>query len=585
MAVLLRALCLLPLLFALGFSQLSFFEDPDPLKDPFREVLRKGYSNINGGGRMAGRKADFETVYNGGWELVSASSGVSAMHLILFPNNKAIMFDATIFGPSQVPLARGNCRLVPGSKKKNDLDCWAHAVEYDIDTAAIRPLKVLTNTWCSSGGLSPDGTLVQTGGWNDGGQAVRYLSGCKTCDWKEYPTALSGKRWYSTQQILPDGSFILVGGRRMFNYEYVPKEGKSNPTNYNLPFLRETTDVVENNLYPFVHLSTDGNLFILANNRSILLSPITNKIIREFPILPGGSRNYPASGMSVLLPIKLHGVNAKVISAEVLVCGGAKPEAAKLAENNTFIPALQNCGRIQITNPKAVWKMEIMPTPRVMGDMLILPTGDVLMINGAKKGTSGWQFADDPNLTPVLYRPMKPIKTQRFKELQATTIPRMYHSSSAVLPDGKILVAGSNTNNGYDFTGVKFPTELRVEKFLPPYLDPLLAIHKPLIMTNFKGQRITYAKIFMVQIKLTETALDKSDLRVTIYAPPFTTHGYSMNQRLVFLAINEVVQVKPGMYQIATLAPPTGAVTPPGYYLLFVVHRGVPSRGVWIQIF
>ncbi|OVA20292.1 Glycoside hydrolase [Macleaya cordata] len=527
------------------------------------------------------KSSDFETEYKGSWELAATTSGVSSMHLQLFPTNKAIMFDATVFGPSPVRLP-GACRRVPKTK---ELDCFAHAVEYDIETAEIRPLKILTDTWCSSGGLAPDGTLVNTGGWDDGKQAVRYLKPCENCDWTEYPLALSGQRWYSTQQILPDGSFIVVGGRRMFNYEFVPVPGKNNPTAYNLPLLRETTDIVENNLYPFVHLSTDGNLFIFANSRSILLNPNTKQVIREFPVLQGGARNYPSSGMSALLPIKLHGENAETIPAEVMVCGGSKPDAPQKAEKGIFMPALTSCGRIQITKPNAAWKMETMPSPRVMGDMLNLPTGDLLMINGAKAGASGWLFADDPNFTPVIYRPMKP-KDDRFIELEPTTIPRMYHSSSALLPDGKILVAGSNTNNVYKFTGVKYPTELRVEKFYPPYLDPLLDVHRPTIITDFGGDKLKYGEDFSVQIRLTELPMiDKSNIKVTIYSPPFTTHGYSMNQRLVVLATTEVrPSILPGVFQIGTLAPPSGAVAPPGYYLLFVVHRGVPSTGVWIQI-
>ncbi|TXG67373.1 hypothetical protein EZV62_008648 [Acer yangbiense] len=36
-----------------------------------------------------------------------------------------------------------------------------------------------------------------------------------------------------------------------------------------------------------------------------------------------------------------------------------------------------------------MWQKVMMPSPRVMGDMLLLPTGDVLVINGAKRGTAG----------------------------------------------------------------------------------------------------------------------------------------------------------------------------------------------------
>lgn len=116
---------------------------------------------------------------------------------------------------------------------------------------------------------------------------------------------------------MPDGGFILVGGRRSFSLEFVPAEGKSNARDINLPFLDETTDLDENNLYPFVFLSTDGNVFIFANSRSILFNPKTRTVLHEYPILDGGSRNYPASGMSALLPLKLQPENSEAIPAEV----------------------------------------------------------------------------------------------------------------------------------------------------------------------------------------------------------------------------------------------------------------------------
>jgi hypothetical protein len=85
-----------------------------------------------------------------------------------------------------------------------------------------------------------------------------------------------------------------------------------------------------------------------------------------------------------------------------------------------------------------------MPIPRVMGDMLILPTGEILIINGAKQGTAGWGNARTPVLTPVLYNPT----TNRYQVMRATTIPRLYHSSAVVLPSGEIFVGGSNPNEG-----------------------------------------------------------------------------------------------------------------------------------------
>ena len=107
---------------------------------------------------------------------------------------------------------------------------------------------------------------------------------------------------YETQQILPDGRSIVLGGRRAFSYEFVPAEGQKNAQANNLQLLRDTIDDVENNLYPFVHLLIDGTLFIFANDRSVVLDCRTGQVVHELPALPSAGTNYPASGMSALLP-------------------------------------------------------------------------------------------------------------------------------------------------------------------------------------------------------------------------------------------------------------------------------------------
>ncbi|KAJ7973821.1 Galactose oxidase [Quillaja saponaria] len=548
-----------------------------------------GNGNENANVNDQGAKGDVEVDYLGKWEIHSQNSGVSAMQLNLLPTNKVILYDATSFHTSEINLPAGvPCLNYEDQDKKPAVDCFAHSVEYDVETAKLRPHRVALDPWCSSGGLAADGTLVSVGGFREGEPAVRYLGTCEDCGWREHENIMKDKRWYASQVTLANGDMLVVGGRKAYSYEFVPKEGQVSPRPFYLPFLYETSDQFEeNNLYPFVHLSTDGNVFIFSNNRSLLLNPYNNKIVRTFPVLPGGSRNYPASGMSALLPIKLTPeADAKTpIPAQVIVCGGSLPYAFRLAEAKTeFVPALQDCGRIEITKPNSVWEKEQMPSRRVMGDMLILPTGDLLLINGAQRGTAAWLDAKEPNLTPLLYNPDKP-NGQRFKELKPSQIPRMYHSSSAVLQDGKVLVAGSNTNPTYQYKGVEFPTELRVEKFSPPYLHKSLDKYRPEIVEEASVKQFTYGQRIVTQFQLTrEKALNMQDIEVTMYPPPFTTHGYSMNQRLLILGNQEVSQVSNGVFQVVSAAPPSGVIAPPGYYLLFVVHRGVPSKGMWVLI-
>ncbi|XP_072952469.1 aldehyde oxidase GLOX1-like [Typha angustifolia] len=524
--------------------------------------------------------SDFTGGFAGKWELITNTSGVSAMHLAILKDNKAIMFDTTSLGPSTIKLPNGNCRIDQRSKNKS-LDCWAHAVEFDYNTGKYRALKVLTDTWCSSGGFALDGTLVQTGGYAEGDRAVRYISPCPTCNWVEYQYSLGNSRWYATQQILPDGSFIVIGGRRGFNYEFVPQAGQKNAEAIPLQFLIDTTDDVENNLYPFVHLAPDGTLFVFANDRAIILDPRTHIVVRQLPRLDGGSRNYPASGMSALLPLDLR--QGIPTDAEVIVCGGATKNSFTAAGKNQFLPALTSCGRINITTPNANWRVEEMPVARTMGDMLILPSAEILMINGASKGCAGWYFGRDPVFTPVLYHP-NAAPADRFRMLAPTTIARMYHSSSAVLPDATVLVAGSNPNNAYHFTKVDFQTEVRVERFYPPYLDPALAKNRAEIDEEAAANTgMRYLGSFTLNFKV-EAAVEEEDVMVTMYAPPFTTHGFSMNQRLLILKTEMFTEDGSGGYTVTVAAPPKPELAPPGYYLVFVVTKGVPSKGIWVQI-
>ena len=343
----------------------------------------------------------------GKWKMLKRSIGISAMHMALLPDDRIVAFDRTNMGPSNITLPSGKC---PNISKF--IDCYAHSVEFNLANRSVRVLTVLSDTWCSSGALDPDGMLVQSGGYNDGQRVVRYLKPFPISDWVEVPKGLIQPRWYASNQILPNGKIIVVGGRFQHSYEFIPKTSKSDHKLYQLPFLQETTYYrsVQNNLYPFTHLSPDGNLFIFANDRAILLDYVNNIVVRNYPVMPGGfSRNYPSTGSSVLLPLKLLPNNAtNTPDAEVLICGGTLPYSNFHANNGEFLDAAKTCGRLVITKENAEWEMEDMPMNRVMGDMLLLPTGDVLIINGAAKGTAGWGVAREPVLNPLLYHPDMP---------------------------------------------------------------------------------------------------------------------------------------------------------------------------------
>ena len=213
-----------------------------------------------------------------------------------------------------------------------------------------------------------------------------------------------------------------------------------------------------------------------------------------------------------------------------------------------------------------------------MGDMLILPTGEVLVVNGAKTGAAGWLNAANPNQNPLLYRPAA-AAGGRFQVLAGSGIPRLYHSTANLLPDGRVLVGGSNPNVGYAFAGVPFKTELRLEAYHPYYLDDQYNNVRPKITGISKGD-VGYGGTFTVAFSVPSGRVGTVEYR--IYAPPFTTHTYSMNQRQLVLAATPATQYGARFLSTVT-APPSSVAAPAGHYLLFVVNSGIPSQAAWVR--
>ncbi|CAI9775316.1 unnamed protein product [Fraxinus pennsylvanica] len=549
--------------------------------------------------KTAAYSVDYAT--GGQWALLQKSIGVSAMHMQVMYNNKVVIFDRTDFGPSNLTLPPGICRH---NDKVLQVDCTAHSVLYDITTNTYRPLTVQTNVWCSSGAVNADGTLVQTGGYNAGDDKIRLFTPCNDdkCDWVELPQILTVERWYSSDQILPDGRVIIVGGRRQFSYEFFPKSPVRNSPSNNVvyfPFLKETTDPKEeNNLYPFLHLLPDGNLFVFANQRSIILDYVHNRIIKEFPQIPGEKRTYPSTGSSLMLPLNLSngGRGSSTSSSptvEVLICGGAKGGSyIKASQKGVFTSASSTCGRLRVTDPNPQWVMEEMPQHRVMPDMLLLPTGNVIILNGAAKGSAGWECADNPVVNPLLYTPNEPDLKKRFTLLNPTAIPRMYHSAATLLPDGRILVGGSNPHVNYSFTGVKYPTDLSLEAFSPPYKAPQYDYLRPTISSVDVGpiqNVVSYGQEFSVTFDMglfQPSDIIHKEYMVAMVAPSFNTHSFGMNQRLLMLNIVDIQRVQYSLVarKVTVYAPSTKNIAPPGYYMLFVVHQGIPGPAAWIKM-
>ncbi|KAK4428868.1 Aldehyde oxidase GLOX1 [Sesamum alatum] len=228
-----------------------------------------------------------------------------------------------------------------------------------------------------------------------------------------------------------------------------------------------------------------------------------------------------------------------------------------------------------------------MSLARVMGDMMLLPNGNVLIINGASAGTVGWDLDRNPVLTPLIYRSNN-VTGLRFEAQNSTSIPQIYHSTTILLHDGRILVSGSNPLAYYNFTVVLFPTDSTMETFLPDYLDLHFVSVRAKILSPTSHSQIGYGQPLVINFT-GQSIINRGFITVTMVAPPFTTHSFSTNQRLLVLTnrigINaNVTPLGRSNYQVRVMTRGSNLFSPPELYLLFVVYRGVHSQGISIQI-
>ncbi|GAB1526602.1 hypothetical protein RhiTH_009804 [Rhizoctonia solani] len=225
-----------------------------------------------------------------------------------------------------------------------------------------------------------------------------------------------------------------------------------------------------------------------------------------------------------------------------------------------------------------------------MPEGVLLPTGQVLIINGASTGTAGYanlkdqvgvSNADNPVFQPVLYDPDAPAGKRFSREgLPTSNIPRMYHSVATLLPSGAIFVAGSNPNE--DVTERTYGTEYRTEILYPDYMS------KPRPVITRVPDNIEYNRFNRVIFSMPGAKRSHrrgifdfffKKVEVVLMDFGFATHGVHMDQRLVSLATFTY-----GKRHLQFQGPPNPNVYPPGPAWLFVIVDGVPSEAVKVMV-
>lgn len=355
--------------------------------------------------------------------------------------------------------------------------------------------------------------------------------------------------------VMSNGSMLIVGGETNSNgppqpsIEILPQVGPF----VTMDWLVRTDPF---NLYPFLYVLPRGGIFVGYYNEARILDPVTFNTVRTLPLIPGNvdnpgaGRTYPLEGAAMMMPQKAPYTDP----VTMLICGGSTTGAAT---------ATDNCVSIQPENPSSNWTLERMPSQRVMPCIAALPDGTYLIANGAHHGVAGFGLADNPNLNAVLYDPSQPVN-QRMTVMANTTVARLYHSEAILMQDGRVLISGSDPQDG------KNPEEYRVEVFEPPY--SLSGLPKPTFTISNKDW--TYGQ----QVTIAITAGTIANLHASLMGAVSSTHGNSMGQRTIFPAF-----ACAGTTCTVT-APPNNRICPPGWFQLFVLDGRTPSMSTWVRI-
>ncbi|KAF8173870.1 glyoxal oxidase precursor [Mycena galopus ATCC 62051] len=524
-------------------------------------------------------------VAGAGWEFVqNGTSGILALEAIIVSPTLAIFFDFSLTG---------------GPLQINGHSAWGAL--WNLETNEATALEVVSDTFCASGGLLSNGTMVSVGGQAavggtiavDGRMGVRIFEPCSSpdgtgCTLFDNPDLvhLAETRWYTSSLRIFDGSLMIVGGihegAQFYNidpvnsFEFFPSKdgGVPRPS----AFLERSLVA---NLFPRVLALPDGKIFMVANNQTIIYDIETNTET-ILPDLPNGVRvTNPFDGSITLLPL-----SPPLYTPEVLVCGGTNmsdqiPPANLSAED----PASDQCSRITVT-PAGIqkgWEVEHMLEGRMMPELLLLPNGQVLIINGAETGYSGFSSvgivqgnsnADNAALTPSLYDPSAPLGHRISNQgLPTTDIARMYHSTASLTPSGNILLAGSNPNVMVNET-VKFPTEFRVQYLNPPYMS----LQRPTL--SGVPIKIAFDSKFTVQVTIPNLAPGSLPVKVALMDFGFSTHAFLSSSRLVWLEAT----LSPDRKTLEITSPPNNRVYPPGPGYIFLTVGDTTSVGAHVMV-
>jgi hypothetical protein len=441
---------------------------------------------------------------------------IVAINLALMPTGKVLAF-------------QGN---ESGSVSSGSAQVW------DPATGAITPVSIsLNDLFCAGAALLPDGRSIVIGGHSAATTGVKNANvfDPQTLLWSAI-APMNFLRWYPTATVLPDGRVLATGGATTCTTCYVQiPEVYSAQTNSWTLLNNAANDNTPS--YPFMYVLPDGRVIQVGAS--------------EVPTLTQ-ALDVNSQTWTTIDPRVIDGGSA------VMFAPGKFMKAGSATDSGNSGPSAATTFVLDMTQPSPAWQQTAsMAYPRSFLNLTALPDGTVLA-TGGESDKSGYSVANA--IKPAeLWSPA----TQTWTTMAAMQTPRLYHSTALLLPDGRVLVAGSGGDTGV-------PDELSAEIYSPPYL---FKGARPTI-TSTPSAAIPYGSSFFVG---TPDAAGISS--VALIRTGAVTHAFDENARLM----NLTFQQAPGGLSIQ--APANANLAPPGTYLLFIVNsNGVPSVAPFVTL-
>lgn len=422
--------------------------------------------------------------------------------------------------PFPLPIVALHVSLLPTGK----VLMWGHLGTPQVWNPATGELTAVPSpawVFCAGHSFLADGRLLVSGGHLSSDHGIPDISiftpGSES--WSK-TTSMSRGRWYPTNTTLANGDVVITAGRDQAGIEVEEPEVWSASTGA-VRILTGAKRMLP--YYPRTFLAPNGKIFYAGEQQtSRYLNPSGAGAWTTV-----ASRNYP---------VRDYGSAVMYDEGKILYVGGGRTtNTAEVIDLNSAAPSWQYTGS--------------MAAARRHLNATVLPTGQVLVTGGS----SGTIF-DDYNAGVHAAEIWDP-GTGVWTTLASNSITRTYHGTSLLLPDGRILHAGSGEASGA-------PNQKNAEIFSPPYL--------------FKGPRPTiadapsevgYGSTFGVATP------DAADITgVSLIRLGSVTHAFDMNQRFQRLGFTRTAE------GLTIAAPASAERTPPGHYMLFLLNgSGVPS--------